>query len=98
MSGGHFNYDQYRINNIVHEIEQIIRDNNSSELNEFVSPKGVHFTRETIEEFKIGLELLRKAEIYAHRIDWLVSGDDGEDTFHDRLQEDLKKIDQHINI
>jgi hypothetical protein len=33
---------------------------------------------------------LNQALIYAQRIDWLVSGDDGEDTFHARLAEDLK--------
>jgi len=38
------------------------------------------------------LDLLRKAEIYAQRIDWLVSGDDGNDTFLKRLEEDLNKL------
>mgnify|MGYP006304908267 CR=1 FL=1 len=92
MSGGHFNYNQYNIEQIADEVEQLILSNDSTEKDEWGYDKGRHYNRETIEEFKIGLEYLRKAAIYAQRIDWLVSGDDGEDTFHDRLQKDLKKV------
>lgn len=49
-------------------------------------------SKETISEFKKGIRLLKKAAIYAHRIDWLLSGDDGEDDFHKRLKEDLDNI------
>jgi hypothetical protein len=31
------------------------------------------------------------AQIYTQRIDWLVSGDDGEDSFRERLKEDLEE-------
>ena len=47
---------------------------------------------EVIEKFKEGLEILRKAEVYAQRIDWLISGDDGEESFLERLKEDLSKL------
>lgn len=50
------------------------------------------FSPETIKEFKNGLKALRKAYVYAQRIDWLLSGDDGEDSFHERLKEELKGI------
>ena len=29
-----------------------------------------------------GLEILQKAKIYAQRIEWLISGDDSEESFH----------------
>lgn len=45
---------------------------------------------EVIEEFKKGITHLQIAYIYAQRIDWLVSGDDGEESFIRRLNEDLK--------
>lgn len=32
------------------------------------------------------------AQVYAQRIDWLLSGDDGEDNFHLRLKEDLANL------
>ena len=47
---------------------------------------------EVLEEFKKGLEILKKAAIYAQRIDWLLSGDDGEDSFKRRLKEELDEL------
>ena len=91
MSGGHFDYEQYRIQRIADSIEQLILDNDSDELNEYGSPKGYGFSLKTVEEFRTGLVHLKTALIYAQRIDWLVSGDDGEDTFHERLEKDLRQ-------
>lgn len=92
MSGGHFQYDQWKISNIADEVEQLILTNDSEELNQWGDRKGAHYTPETIEEFKKGLTILRQAYIYAQRIDWLVCGDDGEDSFHSRLKHDLEKL------
>ena len=92
MSGGHFQYKQWEIGNIADEVEQLILDNDSEEKDQWGDRIGSHFTAETIAEFKAGLEILRKAHIYAQRIDWLVSGDDGEDSFHRRLKNDLEKL------
>jgi len=92
MSGGHFQYKQWEIGNIADEVEQLIIDNDSEELDQYGNRKGCHFTPETVTEFKKGLYLLRQAHVYAQRIDWLVSCDDGEDSFHKRLKHDLEKI------
>ena len=92
MSGGHFQYKQWEIGNIADEVEQLIIDNDSEELTQWRDRKGCHFTPETIAEFQKGLLLLRQAHVYAQRIDWLVSGDDGEDSFHNRLKHDLEKL------
>jgi hypothetical protein len=92
MSGGHFQYQQYRLYSIADEIDQLIFDNESNEKNQYGDIKGCHFTPETIAEFKRGAELLRQAHVYAQRIDWLVSGDDGEDSFHRRLKSDLENL------
>ena len=56
------------------------------DLNQYKYPDDV------IEEFKKGLDILRRAQIYAQRIDYLISGDDGEESFHERLKEDLSKL------
>ena len=45
-----------------------------------------------IDEFKKAVYYLKIAQIYTQRIDWLVSGDDGEDSFRRRLEEELSKI------
>ena len=86
MSGGKFDYKQYSIDYIVDEIDQIIRTNKEKE--------WYQYSDETINEFKKGIELLRKAAVYAQRIDWLVSGDDGEERFHQRLKEDLNQLEK----
>ena len=92
MSGGYFNYSQYNLQQIADEVEQLIISNDSNEKNEYDEVKGYHFSPETIEEFKRGLLLLKQAHVYAQRIDWLVSGDDGENNFHSRLKSDLEKL------
>jgi hypothetical protein len=92
MSGGHFQYKQWEIGNIADEVEQLILDNDSEEKDEWGDRKGYHYSPETIEEFKKGLVLLRQAYVYAQRIDWLVSADDGEDSFHNRLKFELEKL------
>ena len=92
MSGGHFQYKQWEIGNIADEVEQLILTNDSEEKDEWGDRKGYHYTPETIEEFKKGLVLLRQAYVYAQRIDWLVSGDDGQDSFHSRLKFELEKL------
>lgn len=50
------------------------------------------YSEETIKEFKKAIRILRMAQVYAQRVDWLISGDDGEESFHERLVEDLAKI------
>lgn len=92
MSGGHFQYKQWEIGNIADEVEQLIIDNDSEEKDHWGDRKGCHFIPETIEEFKKALLILRQAHIYTQRIDWLVSGDDGEDSFHDRLKKELENL------
>ena len=108
MSGGHFEYNQHKIGYIADEIEQLIRKNGKEKTKEEMIDEGwrdpdwyekypedkfhYKYPDEVIEEFKKGLEILRQAEVYAQRIDWLVSGDDGEESFLERLKEDLNNL------
>ena len=87
MSGGAFEYEQYKIGQIADQIEHEIETNNKKPTEPYMSPNN--FSDETIAEFKKGVQKLREAQIYAQRIDWLLSADDGEDTFHKRLKKDL---------
>lgn len=52
------------------------------------------YSEETINEFRKGVDILKRAQVYANRIDWLMSGDDGEDNFHKRLKEKLKELEE----
>jgi hypothetical protein len=79
MSGGHFDYNQNRILYIIEDIESLFNGD-------------VRYGPETMVEFGEAIRALKIAYVYAQRIDWLVSGDDGEDTFHERLKENLYRI------
>ena len=91
MSGGHFGGQQYIINQIADEINQIIRSNDDTSLNRWGDRIGRGYSEDTINKFKEAIELLNKSAIYAQRIDWLLSDDDSEETFHKRLKEDLTR-------
>ena len=90
MSGGHFEYQQYRLHDIASQIKELIESNDDEY--EWGYRRGNGYSAETIEKFKIAVDTLEKAAIMAQRVDWLVSGDDGEDSFHRRWAEELKEI------
>lgn len=93
MSGGRFDYKQYEITQIVDAIEQAIIDNNAEPRpKDWFEPNN--FSEATIQEFRNGIGLLKRAQVYAQRIDWLLSYDDAEDTFHVRLKKDLSKLEK----
>lgn len=83
MSGGYFDYTQHTLEDIADAIERAIND-----------PPEINALRpETLARFQDGVIALKRAYIFAQRVDWLLSGDDGEDSFHDRLKVDLAKLD-----
>lgn len=92
MSGGYFDHKQWMISDIASEIEEIIERNDSTDKNVYGDPVSFNLSDETINEFKVAVNTLKKAAIYAQRIDWLISGDDGEETFHKRLKQELEKM------
>jgi hypothetical protein len=91
MSGGHFEYQQYRLHDIASQIKELIESNDDESLNEWGYRRGKGYSTETIEKFKIAVDTLKRAAIMAQRVDWLVCGDDGEDSFHCRWDEELKE-------
>ncbi|MEA3296143.1 MAG: hypothetical protein U9Q27_03345, partial [Patescibacteria group bacterium] len=92
MSGGYFEYRQFHISEIAEKIENIVKNNGSKEKNEWGEEIGYHFPPEIITKFIDGVNIIKTAYVYAQRIDWLLSGDDGEESFLERLEEDLKEI------
>jgi len=85
MSGGSMSYNQHYINDIVEVIKDAIYNNDKP--NDYGDINS--YSEETIRKFEMAIVMLKKSYIYAQRIDWLLSGDDGEDDFHNRLREDL---------
>lgn len=114
MSGGHFNYKQYCLEDIASDIEEYLygRELYEEDIDDYIKehdwfcdddkewirknkntlPNFDDFSEETLALLKEGARKIREAGIYAHRIDWLLSGDDGEDSFKSRLKKDLEKL------
>lgn len=101
MSGGHFNYDQYKIRSISDEIKTILeKQGELIEDSYYTYSDGFStfptYPQEIQEKFKEAIYYLRKAEIYAQRVDYLVSGDDNEESFLERLTKQLQQLDQEF--
>jgi len=82
MSGGHFDYKQYNIEEIADEIEEMIASNDEA--------RGEGYPPEIIERFKEAAYTLRQAAEMAQRVDWLVSCDDGEESFMRRWDKEVR--------
>jgi len=114
MSGGAFDYNQYKIGYMVDQIEETVVKNGVEKTPEDLKNEGwrdpdwykkypedlfhYKYPDEVIEKMKEGIEVLKRAQIYAQRIDWLLSGDDGEESFLRRLEEELNKFDNPKSV
>ena len=109
MSGGHWEYIQYRFTEVYEDIRNLIEKNGKKKTEEELKEESwrdddwyekypedkfhYKYPDNVVEEFKRGGEIVQLAQTYMHRIDWLLSGDDGEESFLKRLKEDLDKLD-----
>ena len=92
MSGGYLDdYGYFRLHETIEAIEDLIFKNSSERTNDW-GERIEPYSSVTIDRFREAIRALKRAYVYAQRIDWLVSGDDDEKTFHERLPEDLAKI------
>jgi hypothetical protein len=108
MSGGHWDYIQYRFTDVTDDIDELIEKNgkpkSEKELKEesWYDPDWYEkypedlnhykYPPEVIEEFKKASQAIKIAQVYMQRMDWLLSGDDGEESFLRRIKEDLEKL------
>lgn len=81
MSGGHIGYHRHRLEDIAFEIEELIAMNDSEALDRFGERIGNGYPKEVIEKFDDAVLTLRQAAEMVHRIDYLLSGDDGQESF-----------------
>jgi hypothetical protein len=104
MSGGAFDYKQSIIRDIANEIgQEIIQAGQKipteawkndwhgysfEEKDQYYST----YNRKTIGIMKRAVYVLRMAHICAQRIDWMLSGDDSEESLEERLEEELKAL------
>lgn len=77
MSGGEFNYLQYRIEDCSEDVLKKIEDYEQT------------CTEQTLKRFKECSEVLAKAALMLHRVDWFVSSGDGEETFNSKWDAEI---------
>ena len=80
MSGGAFNYVQHQMMNAAEELTELISSGT--------------YPPEQRKVMQKGLRLLKIATVYLSRIDYYICADDGDETFLERLAEDLKELKQ----
>lgn len=104
-----FKSRNYEINETNNEIGKreftAVSPKKTYEVHEFIHQRYVddngedvyyyNYSKETLDELKKAIKIIRTAAIYAQRIDWLVSDDDGEEDFHRRLKEELDKLNEN---
>lgn len=113
MSGGHWDYLQYRLTDVVEDIDRLVEKNGQPKTEEelkeenwcddewyekYPDEKFHHkYSDEVIKQFKLGSAMVATAQIYMQRMDWLLSGDDGSESFLRRLNEELLELADKLN-
>ena len=100
MSGGFFDYKEWHINQIADDVESYIdkcdrkeeKDWGYKDENGKYIPYVYEESEEVLNEFRKGLKILRQAFVYAKRIDYLLSGDDGDESFLEHLKQELEAL------
>ena len=84
MSGGHWDYRQQDMFEIAQDIREIALDNDRGH------------TLATIDRLSYAAEMLMLSAAMVQRIDWLLSFDDGEETFLQRWEDDMRAVEKDI--
>ena len=92
MSGGHFDYQDNRIDDMMDIIKHDIKYNDvewnyNSETGESVEDYGFQHSKETLGILKKLLKDMKKVMEVLHAYDWYVSGDTCEETFLEKCKE-----------
>ena len=104
MSGGYVSYNQHRVCEIAEDIQRLVATNGDKKTDEYGIKTRRDYPPEIIERFKEAAHTLEQAADMVQRVDWLVSGDDGENSFLERWENEVrgswdqsKKIDDYKN-
>jgi len=94
MSGGSLEYGYSKIEMITDLIEEEIAQNGKEDDWGY---KTEH-SKEMIDAMLKTIWKLKEASVYARRLEWYLSGDDGEDNYFERIKEDLEEAVEQFNL
>ena len=83
MSGGRFGFVQYNLS----DVADSIREHREREMKDPDYP----LPADIAEKFEEAAKTCELASVMVQRVDWLLSGDDGYDSFRERWAEEVKK-------
>ena len=108
MSGGRWEYVQYRFTDVIDDLKSLIEKNGKEKTKQEMKDEGwidpfwydkypedryhYRYPDEVIDEFKKAVDIMSRAQVYMHRVDWLLCGDDGDESFINRLKDELDKL------
>lgn len=104
MSGGCMDYAYSRIYQAAMDVKEYLYEAENSHPSEYEFDSGrLHMSPEDLRKKVIQYMMnayvaLRVAEVYAKRVEWLKSGDDGYDNFIERTDKDLAELDRMLNF
>jgi hypothetical protein len=114
MSGGSMDYVSFRISDAARHIQRELANVELCRKNKRFFDVGRYYKEEhpdvdylkspealtnaVIKRLQDALMFVRKASIYAHRVEWLTSGDDGYENFCMRLDEQLAECEKHGGV
>lgn len=107
MSGGTWDYLQFKFTEVIEDLKSLINKNGKMKTREEMKSETRYdpdwyekypedkfhtkYSEEILERVKEALEYIELAQIYMQRLDWFLAGDDGEESFKSRLTEELKQ-------
>ena len=86
MSGGSMNYFAFTFDEPLAIISKEIKWGKNK------------WSPETLLEFQNAVNYLKLAQIYSRRVEWLLSGDYGDDSFLESIKEELEVLKKNPNI
>jgi len=81
MSGGHFEYGCFRISQFADELQHEIDINDDETVDSWGNTVGRGFDEETMIRIRTSKKIIETAGKLAREIEWLYSGDHGEESF-----------------
>lgn len=81
MSGGHFDYNCFRISEFAEDLQREIDQNDDKTTDSWGNAVGFEFSKETIEKLQTVQKIIETAGNLAKETEWLYSGDLGEETY-----------------
>lgn len=104
MSGGCMDYAFSRIYQAAMDVKEYLYDAEKSHPSDYEFDAGrAHMSPEDLRKKVIQYMMnayvaLRVAEVYAKRVEWLKSSDDGYDSFIERTDKELAELEKSINF